>query len=270
MASKRILGLDLGTNSIGWAVVKENSDASKEIVAAGSRIIPMDAKLMGDFESGNSISETGARTQARGIRRLYERHLLRRERLNRVLNILGYLPKHYEDQLNRYGQIPKDAEPKIAWSDKGEFLFESAFQEMVAEFKQVHPELVSNGKVIPRDWTIYYLRKKALVQPISGQELAWLLHQFNSKRGYNQSRDEMDDSKPTERRELCSLRVVHVIKTNEESKGKTWYEVELENGWIYRRQSAYPLDWEGKVRDFIVTTKINEDGTEQLDKEGNV
>jgi len=267
--SKKILGLDLGTNSIGWAIVKEN-DATKQIVAAGSRIIPMDAKLMGDFESGNSISETGARTQARGIRRLYERHLLRRERLNRVLRILNYLPKHYTDQLNQYGQIPPSAEPKIAWNDQGQFVFEQAFQEMVLEFKQIHPDLFANGKVIPRDWTIYYLRKKALSQPISGQELAWILHQFNSKRGYNQSRNEIEDEKPTERKELCSLRVVRVSKTDEVSKGKTWYEIELENGWIYRRQSAYPIDWEGKARDFIVTTKLNEDGSDQLDKEGRV
>ena len=68
---KQILGLDLGTNSIGWAVVVEN-DNQKHIACAGSRIIPMDAKLMGDFESGNSISQTKDRTQARGIRRLYE------------------------------------------------------------------------------------------------------------------------------------------------------------------------------------------------------
>ena len=43
----KILGLDLGTNSIGWAVV---DNEKKCIEAAGSRIIPMDAGLMGDFE----------------------------------------------------------------------------------------------------------------------------------------------------------------------------------------------------------------------------
>ena len=92
--TKNILGLDLGTNSIGWAVVTENEE-QKYISCAGSRIIPMDAKLMGDFESGNSISQTKNCTQSRGARRLYERHALRRERLNRVLSILGFLPKHY-------------------------------------------------------------------------------------------------------------------------------------------------------------------------------
>ena len=44
---KRILGLDLGTNSIGWAIVKAKYNNEEiqlmGIEAAGSRIIPMDA-----------------------------------------------------------------------------------------------------------------------------------------------------------------------------------------------------------------------------------
>ena len=45
---KNIVGLDLGTNSIGWAVVNGsvNDDGSEQLVkiqASGSRIIPMDA-----------------------------------------------------------------------------------------------------------------------------------------------------------------------------------------------------------------------------------
>ena len=51
---KKILGLDLGTNSIGWAVLNAADDNSlKYIEAAGSRIIPMDAAILGDFDRGN-------------------------------------------------------------------------------------------------------------------------------------------------------------------------------------------------------------------------
>lgn len=269
---RNILGLDLGTNSIGWAVVAEE-DNQKHISCAGSRIIPMDAALMGDFESGNSVSQTKNRTAARGVRRLYERHALRRERLNRVLSILGCLPEHYTKELNRYGQLNKGAEPKLAWTridGKQVFLFQDSFHEMVREFGKVHPELLVNGRNIAYDWTIYFLRKKALTQAITKQELAWVLQQFNQKRGYNQARGEEEDEKTNERKELTTLKVVAVRNTGEVSKGKTWYEIELENGWIYRRQSAYPIDWEGKTRDFIVTTKLNEDGTEAKDKEGKV
>ena len=93
---KNILGLDLGTNSIGWAVVNGslNDDGSEQLVkiqASGSRIIPMDAAMIGDFNKGNSISQTAERTRLRGIRRLSERYLLRRERLHRILDILSIL-----------------------------------------------------------------------------------------------------------------------------------------------------------------------------------
>ena len=98
---KKILGLDLGTNSIGWALVENNQEEKDgRIIAANSRIIPMDQSILGDFEKGNTISQTAERTGYRGVRRLRERSLLRRERLHRVLHILGLLPKHYENEID--------------------------------------------------------------------------------------------------------------------------------------------------------------------------
>lgn len=81
---KRIFGLDLGTASIGWAVVTRRSDndnpgeAAECINGSGSRIIPDDRQ--GDFEKGNPVSQTSERTGYRGVRRLRQRHLLRREK----------------------------------------------------------------------------------------------------------------------------------------------------------------------------------------------
>ena len=51
---EKILGLDLGTNSIGWAVINSSvDDEGKEkltsISSCGSRIIPMDAATLGEF-----------------------------------------------------------------------------------------------------------------------------------------------------------------------------------------------------------------------------
>ena len=107
---RKILGLDLGTNSIGWSVVKaESNKDGKEVLcgieAAGSRIIPMDASVLADFDKGVSKSQTAERTRLRGIRRLYERSILRRERLHRVLDLLGFLPTHYAESLTRYGKF---------------------------------------------------------------------------------------------------------------------------------------------------------------------
>ena len=274
---KRILGLDLGTNSIGWAVLLSSLDENGEIhldriEGAGSRIIPMDAAMLGDFDRGNSISQTAERTRLRGIRHLLERCLLRRERLHRVLDILGFLPLHYSQSLNRYGKIKEGEEPKLAWyknvDGKNEFLFKDSFNEMLEDFRVIHPELV--GKKVPYDWTIYYLRKKALIQKISKEELAWVLLNFNQKRGYYQLRGEEEETPTNKKIEYLALKVVSVEDTGEKRGKDIWYNVHLENGWIYPRTSNVPLDWVGKTKEFIVTTDINEDGTPKKDKEGNV
>lgn len=274
---KRILGLDLGTNSIGWAVVKADFDNDgnlflKGIEGAGSRIIPMDAAVLGDFDRGNTISQTAERTRFRGIRHLRERSILRRERLNRVLNILGFLPEHYTQALDRYGKIKEGEEPKLAWVKNAignyEFLFGISYNEMLAEFRMHHPEFA--GKNIPYDWTIYYLRKKALTQKIEKEELAWILLNFNQKRGYYQLRGEEEEKESNKRVEYVALEVVAVEDTGEKRDKDTWYNVHLKNGWIYRRTSKLPLDWVGKIKEFIVTTELDDNGNPKLDKEGNV
>jgi CRISPR-associated endonuclease Csn1 len=56
---RKILGLDLGTNSIGWALVEQDFEAqSGKILGMGSRIIPMSQETLGDFDKGNSVSQT--------------------------------------------------------------------------------------------------------------------------------------------------------------------------------------------------------------------
>ncbi len=275
---RKILGLDLGTNSIGWAVVNTVEDENgnfifNSISRANSRIIPMDQATIGDFNKGNSKSQTAERTRLRGVRRILERSHLRRERLNRVLSITGCLPYHYAKYLDKYGKLIKGTEPKIAWqtneSGKPEFIFKDSFQEMLEDFAANNPEVLQNGKKIPYDWTLYYLRKKALTQPVSKYELAWILMSFNQKRGYYQLRGEEEEN-PSKLEEYYSLKVVEVIET-EEKKGKdSWFEIVLENGWIYRRTFSETPDWTGKIKDFIVTTALDSEGKPKLDKEGNI
>ena len=270
---KRILGLDLGTNSIGWALVDSEE---QRILGMGSRIIPMDQGVLDTFSGGNPVeTQTAARTVYRGTRRLRERALLRRERLIRVLNMMKFLPEHYASQIDfekRLGQFFDEKEPKLAWkqNDEGrfEFIFQQSFNEMIEEFK--NKGVVREDKKIPYDWTIYYLRKKALSQEIEKEELAWILLNFNQKRGYYQLRGEEEEENPNKLVEYYSLKIVDVIADEKpNSKSDIWYSLHLENGWIYRRSSKIPLfGWKDKTRDFIVTTDLNDDGTVKKDKEG--
>jgi CRISPR-associated endonuclease Csn1 len=274
---KKILGLDLGTNSIGWAVVNAEKKRDNEelkpisIEAANSRIIPMDAATLGDFDKGNSVSQTKERTAFRGNRRLRERVILRRERLLRVLDLMGFLPEHFSSKLTRYGKFTDESEPKLAWkmnsARKYEFLFTKSFEEMVCEFKKTQPTI----KNIPYDWTIYYLRKKALSKALTKEELAWIILNFNQKRGYYQLRGEDKNVDSTKETKFYALKVVSVENTgNKKNDGSIFYNVHLENGMVYSRTSKEPLDWEGKIKEFIVTTDLNKDGTYKTDKYGNI
>lgn len=238
---KRILGLDLGTNSIGWSLIKHDFDKKEgKIDDLGVRIIPMSADVLGKFDAGQTISQTAERTGYRGARRLYQRDNLRRERLHRVLHILGFLPKHYNEHIDfekRLGQFKEGNEIKLNYrcnvENKYEFIFISSFNEMLAEFKKAQPELFylkSNGKEtkIPYDWTLYYLRKKALSQPLTKQELAWIILNFNQKRGYYQLRgEEIEDDK---NKQFVKLKVKEVIDSGEAVKGKPLFDVIFENG----------------------------------------
>jgi CRISPR-associated endonuclease Csn1 len=280
---KKILGLDLGSNSIGWALVEQDFENKHgQILGMGSRIIPTDAEILGRYSSGQALSKanagqaytpTGKRTDYRGVRRLIERCKLRRDRLHRVLNVLGFLPEHYAEQIDfkkHVGQFVEESEPKLAWikneNEKYEFLFQNSFNEMVKDF-----EVNGQNIKIPYDWTIYYLRKKALSHKITKEELAWLILNFNQKRGYYQLRGEEEEESSNKLIEFHSLKIVDVVADEKpNSKGDTWYSLYLENGWIYRRSSKISLnDWKDKVRDFIVTTDLNDDGTVKTDKDGN-
>lgn len=279
---KNILGLDLGTNSIGWAIVSYDKDSdSKPEIKLGSRIIPMSQDTLGKFDSGVTESPTADRTSYRGTRRLRERCLLRRERMFRVLHTSGMLPKHFDYALGwdkscnkTFGKFIDQSQPKIAWykDENGvmQFLFKSSFDEMINDFAANQPELVKDGKKVPYDWTLYYLRKKALTHPISAEELAWILLSFNQKRGYYQLRGEEEEEKEDKLVEYYELKVVSVEDSGEKKGSDTWYNVTLENGWIYRRASRVSLDnWVGLTKEFIVTTQLEADGSIKLDKDGN-
>ena len=281
MEQKHLLGLDLGTNSIGWAVInasknEEGKEQLDGINCGGVRIIPMDATVLGDFDKGNSKSQTADRTQSRSVRRLYERGKLRRERLHRVLALLGFLPSHYSKQLDRYGKFTTETEPKLPWyKDKQghwSFIFQESFNEMLADFYQNQPDLLSKGQKVPYDWTIYYLRKKALTQKISKEELAWILLNFNQKRGYYQLRgEEEQQERPSKTRQYFDSQIVtEIIDTNQTYKGMKILSVILENGIkgkIFRKEVP---DWIGQKKDIIVKVDLDKDGKDKYDETGEL
>lgn len=83
---KNILGLDLGTNSIGWALIEvdENSIPIR-IIALGSRIIPLSTSDKEEFQRGLSITKNQSRMVSRTQRKGYDRKQLKKSDLKKIL-----------------------------------------------------------------------------------------------------------------------------------------------------------------------------------------
>ena len=153
---KKILGLDLGTNSIGWAVVNEgeSNEEKSSIVKLGVRAIKFDTFVSSDtksavkgdpadfFNSGKGVSPNAGRTLMRSMRRNLQRYKLRRAELINVLKENGFITD--ESCLSESGN-------------------RSTFE-------------------------TYRLRAKAVTEEISLEQLARVLIMINKKRGYKSSR----------------------------------------------------------------------------------
>lgn len=85
---KTILGLDLGTGSIGWALIRRG-EGSGEILGMGSRVFPEGIER---DKTGGEVSRNLKRRQARGARRTRIRRTERRRKMRAALTAAGLLP----------------------------------------------------------------------------------------------------------------------------------------------------------------------------------
>ncbi len=103
MNSKTILGLDLGTNSVGWALIEALDGTPKKIIAGGVRI------FISSLEDKTPTPKNQARRRARLARRLVQRRARRKQRVLNFLISKELLPKELannpnpENILNRIG-----------------------------------------------------------------------------------------------------------------------------------------------------------------------
>lgn len=173
---KTILGLDLGTNSIGWALVdKENN----KILGMGSRIIPMGTDKQ-DYEKGVGITKNAERREKRTIRKMNKRYKLRRNKLLFILHELGMLPEQFQFN-NGIPEPNKIQDLELLPIKKGTMQLDSLSH--------------------------YKLRASAINNIIDLKDFGKILYQFNQLRGYagggndedtkkkkNNKKDEDDDN----------------------------------------------------------------------------
>ena len=106
----KILGLDLGTNSIGWAIVDKDG-AGFSLVDKGVRIFSEGVNI--EAKTNSESSKAAQRTDFRSARKLKYRRKIRKIDLLKVLSDNDLCPKLSDDELNdwRYKKIyPKNDE----------------------------------------------------------------------------------------------------------------------------------------------------------------
>ncbi|MEZ4853808.1 type II CRISPR RNA-guided endonuclease Cas9 [Flavobacterium sp.] len=153
----RILGLDLGTNSIGWALI---DDVQNKIIGMGSRIFPMGVENLGEGE-GREMSKNATRTDARGVRRQFFRRRLRKKILLKALSENKMCPLKASDFEN--------------WKKTKQFP-----SEKLVEWFALNP---------------YELRNKALSEKLSLEEIGRIFYHLIQRRGFlsNSRKGSSDD-----------------------------------------------------------------------------
>lgn len=161
----KILGLDLGTNSIGWAIV--DKDAQK-IIDSGVRIFTEGVNKDTLGKGDNEVTKNAERRQHRQARRGNFRKRLRKIKLLQLLIDLQMCPLT-KDELNQW----KNWNPKKKTS--GKVFPDSA-------------EFVNWLKMNP-----YELRKQAISNDITRMELGRIFYHLIQRRGFLSSRKGDED-----------------------------------------------------------------------------
>lgn len=118
-----ILGLDVGPNSIGWAIIYPEDN---EIVATGVRIFPEGVENYGSF--GQQESKNAARRIARGMRRQNQRFKMRRNNIVWQLRQLKMYPQNENEvpdyfALNPYELRANGLDTKLTLLEFGRALY---------------------------------------------------------------------------------------------------------------------------------------------------
>jgi len=172
---KKVLGLDIGTNSIGAALINlpmKFEDYGKDgfIEWMGSRIIPTDGDYLKKFEEGQTSgveTKAASRRLKRGARRLKHRYKLRRARLIKVFKALGWIDESFplDDSKMFKKNIKENSAYKFSISSYLPFSEQTIneFKEEMGITSKKRFDKKKNKEVdylLPEDWIVYYLRKK--------------------------------------------------------------------------------------------------------------
>jgi len=156
-----VLGLDLGTNSVGWALVELRGNKPAAVVDCGVRVF--EAGLDGDIESGKAEPRNAARRIARQVRRQTDRRRRRKRKVFHLLQGVGLLPSGRVEEV-----IPR--------------LDHEFHEKFLSQIKDPNQQRISSH-LLP-----YLLRSRALTVRLEPFELGRAFYHLAQRRGFLSNR----------------------------------------------------------------------------------
>jgi len=193
-----ILGLDVGANSVGWALLsaakqpREKRLVPTGLVACGVRVF--EAGVEGNLESGRDDGRDDprgvTRRQARAMRRLLDRRARRCDKLFRLLQGAGLLPPGGPPQASSPPDTATRRRLRAARAKaRDELLNKLDSQLRKGLSAKLRAEGVEEGILERLPQTLpYLLRARALDHPLEPYELGRALYHLGQRRGFLSSR----------------------------------------------------------------------------------
>lgn len=231
---KRILGIDTGTNSLGWAVVDKNETGEYSLVRKGSLIFQEGVNIeKGGIESSKASERTGHKSS----RKHYFRRRLRKIEVLKVLVKYGWCP-------------PLSAEALHQWHVKKQYPLDDAF----LAWQRTDEKFGRNP---------YYFRHVCLHEKLDFDEesdryvLGRAMYHLAQRRGFLSNRlDQSDDKESGKVKDSISELSDEMKKAGCEFLGDYFYKLYSERGVTVRIRNRYTDREEHYKKEFYEICKV--------------
>lgn len=231
---KRILGIDTGTNSLGWAVVDKSDTGEYSLVRKGSLIFQEGVKIE---KKGIESSKASERTEYRSRRKFYFRRRLRKIEVLKVLIKYDWCPPLSEEALH-------------LWRTKKQY----PLDELFLSWQRTDEKFDCNP---------YYFRHVCLHEKLDLSEeserhlLGRAMYHLAQRRGFLSNRkDQSDDKESGKVKESISDLSNEIKKSGCEYLGDYFYKLYRGNGVTVRIRNRYTDRKEHYKKEFYEICRV--------------
>ncbi|GMW00127.1 MAG: hypothetical protein AMXMBFR84_12650 [Candidatus Hydrogenedentota bacterium] len=164
--NEMVLGLDLGTNSVGWALIEYAAGKPTRLIRSGARVFdPGVDGTAQDIEQGKDESRNAKRREARQQRKQADRRRRRMAKTAAALQRMGLLPSgDIRDHMARH----------------------QFFKTLDAQLYDSYKSIGIDSNLL--DQLPYFLRARALDHPLKAHALGRAIYHLGHRRGFETNR----------------------------------------------------------------------------------